>query len=198
MKIRALVIHHEAGILTGSAIQNVFKSRKSSANYSIDKNGEISLHVPEEYRAWTTGGRNPDDYSITIELSNDRIGGDWHISDATIEAAEKLAADICRRYGIKKLYYDGKNGTLLRHCDFQPTACPGPYFKGITDHFCNEVNKLITEAEKPAETPENASDGGTDSGLYHVQTGAFKNKENAEKQAEKLKQQGIEAVVKHD
>lgn len=184
-KIRAIVVHHEAGILSAAAIQNVFKNRKSSANYSIDKAGNICLHVYEENRAWTTGGTNPDDYAVTIELSNDKVGGNWHISNATIEAAERLCADICRRYGIKKLYYDGKNGTLLRHCDFQATACPGDYFKSITPAFCEAVNKLISCE------PEPDSDA-----LYHVQTGAFKSKENAEKQAEELRKQGIQTVIK--
>lgn len=185
-KIKAIVIHHEAGILTSSAIANVFKTRNSSANYSIDKNGEICLHVPEEFRAWTTGGTTPDDYSITIELSNDKLGGNWHISDATISAAVSLVVDICKRYGIAKLYYDGKNGTLLRHCDFQATACPGEYFKSITETFCARVNEQLKTTPPAYNT------------TYHVQTGAFSKKENAEKQVEKLKKQGISAIIKEE
>lgn len=185
-KIRAIVVHHEAGILSDAQIANVFKNRNSSANYSIDKDGVICLHVPEEFRAWTTGGTTPDDYSITIELSNDKTGGNWHISDNTINSAAALCADICKRYGISKLYYDGKKGTLLRHCDYQATACPGNYFKSRTDEFCNYVNELMKEPE----TKKKAK--------YKVQTGAFSEKENAERYAAELNKKGIATVIKEE
>lgn len=179
---RAIVIHHEAGNLTADEIAKVFSSRKSSANYSIDETGEVCLHVPEEYRAWTTGGTDPDDYSITIELANDATGEPWHISDSTISSAVQLCADICRRYGIKKLYYDGKSGTLLRHCDFKATACPGAYFKSRTTQFCDRVNILLD----------------ADNVVYTVQAGAFKNKANADTYAKALNDRGISAIVKEN
>lgn len=194
-KVRAIVVHHEAGILTPAQIANVFKNRNSSANYSIDKDGNICLHVPEEFRAWTTGGTNPDDYSITIELSNDKTGGNWHISDNTINTAAALCADICKRYGIASLYYDEKKGTLLRHCDFQATSCPGEYFKSRTSEFCDYVNELMKEGTQTTETPKNTQKKGKS---YKVQAGSFSKKENAQKYVETLKKQGIDTIIKEE
>lgn len=187
-KVRCIVVHHEAGNLTASQLKSVFQNRKSSATYGIDVNGNITQYVDESDRPWTTGGSDPDNYSITIEMANSSTGGTWPVSDATIRACVKLCADICKRYGIPSLYYDGKKGTLLRHCDFQSTACPGPYFKGITTAFCKLVNDCLT-----ADTGKEATEKKT---LYRVQTGAFTEKANADKQVEELKKAGFDSIIK--
>lgn len=182
---RAIVVHHMAGNLTLAQCQKTFQNRHSSATYAIDTKGNIGQFVDEADRPWTTSGADPDNHAITIELANDQIGGQWHITDATIKAAVGLCADICERYNIKRLYYNGKAGTLLRHCDYAPTACPGPYFKSITTDFCKWVNEKLAE------------DRDTEH-LYHVQTGAFRNKENAERLAEKMRSEGYQTVIKED
>lgn len=177
----AIVVHHMAGNLSLKQAQNVFNSRNSSAHYAIDVNGNIAQYVDEKDRSWCTSGEDPDLRTITIELANDKIGGDWHISDATMTSAVNLCVDICKRYGIKTLYYNGKKGTLLRHCDYHATACPGPYFKNNTTKFCEDVNAKLR---------------GGNATYYRVQLGAFKSKENAQAYADKLKAQGIDAIVK--
>lgn len=184
-KVMKIVVHHMAGDLTLEQCQKVFQNRKSSANYAIDSAGNIGQYVDENDRPWTTSGADPDNYCITIELANDDTKT-WHISDNAINRCAELCADICKRYGIKKLYYDGKKGTLLRHCDYSATACPGPYFKSKTDEFCNYVNMLIN-----SQTTEK-----TNNEYYKVQLGAFKNKDNAEAYAEKLNKNGVPAIVK--
>lgn len=181
--VNAIVVHHNAGNLSLKEIQNLFQKRKSSAHYDIDVNGNIGQYVDEKDRSWCTSGEDPDLRTITIELANDKTGGNWHISDATITSCVNLCADICKRYGIKKLYYDGKKGTLLRHCDYHATACPGPYFISITNDFCDRVNQILDGELKDGE-------------YYRVQMGAFKNKDNAEKYAENLNSKGIDAIVK--
>lgn len=195
-KVTKIVVHHMAGNLSLQQCKNVFNSRKSSATYAIDVNGNIGQYVDEKDRPWTTSGADPDNYCITIELANDNLKT-WHISDVTINACVKLCADICKRYGITKLYYDGKKGTLLRHCDYSATACPGNYFKSITNEFCNSVNALINEnAQKTSGNGANSSETASDGKLYRVQTGAFKSKENAQKYAEELNKKGIKTVIK--
>lgn len=185
-KVTKIVVHHMAGNLSLKQCQSVFQNRKSSATYAIDSNGNIAQYVDEDDRPWTTSGADPDNYCITIELANDTIGGNWHISDNAINKCAELCADICKRYGITKLYYDGKKGTLLRHCDYAATACPAAYFKSITDEFCNYVNTLISGNTSDLKEGE----------YYRVQLGAFKNKDNAEAYAETLKKQGIDTVIK--
>lgn len=190
-KVEKVVVHHMAGNLSLEECQKVFQNRNSSATYAIDTKGNIAQYVDENDRPWTTSGADPDNYCITIELANDQIGGNWHISEATIRACVGLVADICERYGISKLFYNGKNGTLLRHCDYHATACPGPYFKSITNDFCTWVNQKM-EQDKNHGTEQ------TFDTLYKVQTGAFSSKANAEAMAEKLNKSGFATTIKEE
>ena len=187
-KVRAIVIHHQAGNLTGTQIANIFRSRRSSATYSIATDGTITQHVSESDRPWTTSGADPDNYAITIEVANNRFAPEWTVSDAALNATIELCADICRRYGITSLYYDGKHGTLLRHCDYHATACPGPYIKAQTGYICGAVNAKLAEANK--------TDTTTDTGMiYRVQCGAFRSKDSAETLSKRLTAAGFTNAV---
>lgn len=198
--VTAIVVHHNAGNLTLQEVQNVFKNRKSSAHYDIDVNGNIAQYVDESDRSWCTSGANPDNHTITIELANTSAGVNnktWEISDSTMNAAIALCADICERYGIAKLYYDGKKGTLLRHCDYSSTACPGKYFIAKTDLFCSLVNaKMAQDAQISPENPAKTNESAGDDKIYRVQAGAFKSAENAAKQAASLNAAGFQAIIK--
>lgn len=146
-KLVGITFHHMSGKMTGKRCADYFceTSRQVSANYCIGYDGDIACNVPENCRAWTSSSRENDQRRITMELSND--GGastDWHISEKTIQAAISLAVDICKRYGIKKLYYDGSNNAPVTwHCQFADTDCPGPYFKKITHYVCGQVNSRL-------------------------------------------------------
>lgn len=143
--IKNIIIHHMAGVLTVEQCGAIFAnaSRQASSNYGVDSSGRIGLYVDEANRAWTTG--NPiDNDSVTIEVSNSRIGDPWPVSDKALEATIELCADICRRNGIKKLNYTGdKTGNLLMHRWYQATGCPGPYLGGKFPEIAKEVNRRI-------------------------------------------------------
>ena len=187
-KVRAIVIHHQAGNLSGAQIARVFASRHSSATYSIASDGTITQHVSEADRPWTTSGADPDNRSITIEVANNTFAPTWTISDAAMNATIALCADICKRYGITKMYYNGKRGTLLRHCDYHATACPGPYIKAQTGYICGAVNAKLAEANK--------TDTTTDTGMiYRVQCGAFRSKDSAETLSKRLTAAGFTNAV---
>ena len=129
-KIRKITIHHMAGKLTVEECGEVFQTREASANYGIDNSGRVGMYVEEKDRAWASGSGENDHQSVNIELANDQIGGDWHVSDKVIAKCIDLVTDICKRNGITKLNYTGnKNGNLTMHCYFAATACPGPYLK---------------------------------------------------------------------
>lgn len=146
-KIKKITIHHMAGVMSGEQCAKLFQNsaRNASANYCIGVKGDIVCNVEEENRAWTSSSKSNDIEAITIEVSNDKVGGQWTISKASWNALVKLCIDICKRYKIT-LKYDGtKNGTLTRHCMFANTDCPGTYFKNKTSDFVKEVNAgLIT------------------------------------------------------
>ena len=160
-KIQRITIHHWSGVKrTAKDCVDYFCSeecmakRTVSANYCIGNDGSIGMMIPESERAWTSSNAENDHAAITIEVSNSKAGGDWPISDAAMKSLIELCADICKRNGIKSLYYDGtKYGTLTRHCQFSQTDCPGTYIKNHTSYICSEVNKRLGSATKPVSTP---------------------------------------------
>jgi hypothetical protein len=186
--IKKITIHHMAGNLSVEACGNVFApaSRKASSNYGVDSKGRVGMYVEEKNRAWTSSNAANDNQAVTIEVANDEIGGNWHVSDVALNKTIELCVDICKRNGIKKLVYTGDaTGNLTRHNMFAATNCPGPYLQSKFPYIADEVNKrLNATTEKPS--------SGT---LYRVQTGAFKNKPNADNLAAELKKKGFDTYI---
>lgn len=154
--IKGITIHHNAGVSTVAQLLNYAynTTRQMSFNYCINDN-DIGMLVEEKNRAWTSSNAANDHRCVTIEVCNSSTGGDWPISDKSMATLIKLCADICKRNGITKLYFDGTTkGTLTRHEMFAATNCPGPYIKNHTDYICSEVNKLIGAEDTPAPKPE--------------------------------------------
>ncbi|MCI9678539.1 MAG: N-acetylmuramoyl-L-alanine amidase [Oscillospiraceae bacterium] len=135
--------------LTLERLGTVFgnRDRQASSNYAVDTDGRVALYVEERDRAWTSSSRENDHQAVTIEVANDEIGGDWHVSDAAYEALIELCVDICRRNGIQKLVYTGDaEGNLTIHQFFnENTECPGPYLKGKMPEIAREVTRRLEE-----------------------------------------------------
>lgn len=185
-----IVIHHMAGNLTVEQCGNVFapSSRQASSNYGIDGKGRVGLYVEEKDRAWTTGSREIDSKAVTIEVANDQIGGDWHVSDAALKKTIELCADICKRNGIKELKFTGdKSGNLHAHRWYQSTNCPGPYLYGKFSYIASEVNKILNGSNTTDVNPSEGPKGK----YYRVQVGSYKNKLNAERMVNVLHEAGF-------
>ena len=80
---------------------------KVSAHYTIDRDGTIVSHVPEEQRAWHAGqsrmkdGRtNVNDFSVGIELVNLNDGVD-PFPEPQIQAMRDLLTEIIARHPIR-------------------------------------------------------------------------------------------------
>lgn len=151
-KIDRITIHHMAGNLSVEACGNVFKTREASANYGIGSDGRVGCYVEEEYRAWSTANYSNDRRAINIELANDEIGGNWHVSDTALEKCIQLCVDICRRYGFRLNYTGDTNGNLTMHCWFVSTTCPGPYLASKFQYIADEVNRRL-DGGQPSPTP---------------------------------------------
>ena len=128
--------HHMAGNLTLAQIAAIEAkpSRQMSSNYAISSDGGIALLCHEADRSWCSSSPANDHRAITVEVANDQIGGQWHVSDAALEALVKLCVDICQRNPALKngLNYTGDaRGNLTKHSYFTSTACPGPYLSLI-------------------------------------------------------------------
>ncbi len=144
-KVCKITPHHMAGVLSGEQCARIFQnpSRQASANYCIGNDGGIVGCVDENNRAWTSSSSSNDCQAITIEVSNNKTGGNWTISDAAWNSLVNLCVDICRRYGFR-LNYDGtKNGSLTRHNMFANTNCPGPYLQSKFQELANTVNSKL-------------------------------------------------------
>lgn len=150
--ITDITIHHMAGINSAKGCGEIFQrpGRNGSSHYGIGKDGEIAWYVDENCVAWTNSNWPSNQRSVTIENSNDEIGGNWHVSDATLNSLIKLVADIAKRNGLGKLEV-GKN--LTKHNDFVPTSCPGPYLESKMQYIADEANKINGETPAPAPQP---------------------------------------------
>ena len=155
-RINKITIHHAAGKASVESIGNTLESRDASANYAIGSDGRIGMYVEEANRAWTSGNADNDHQAVTIEVSNDEVGGQWHVSDLVLGKLIELCVDICKRNGIKQLNFTGdKTGNLTMHKWFQATSCPGPYLESKFPYIAEEVNKRLAPAET-TKTPEKA------------------------------------------
>lgn len=103
--ITRITPHHAAGNVTLETLAQILIDRGISANYCISQ-GRIGLTCEEKNRAWTSSSPANDNTAVTVEIANSATGGNWPIRDEDIEAFINLAADICNRNGIPKLYYD--------------------------------------------------------------------------------------------
>lgn len=149
-KVCKITPHHMSGVLSGEQCARIFQNskRNASANYCIGVNGDIVCCVEEQNRAWTSSSSWNDCQAITIEVSNNKMGGKWTISNASWKSLVKLCVDICRRYNFK-LKYDGtKYGSLTRHNMFASTDCPGPYLQSKFPELVKEVNKQLENKEE--------------------------------------------------
>lgn len=193
--VSKITIHHMAGVMdAGNCARMHLRSNGSSANYYIGNDGKICGGVDETKRAWTSGtgnGKNTNDHmAITIEVSNSQRDGVWPVSDAAYKALIALCADICTFYGIDPHYDGTKNGTLTTHKMFQATACPGPYLDGL--HKNGQIERDIKAAM--GQTPVTPAPV-IEPVLLRVQTGAYRDKQNAFNRLYDLRAKGIDGIV---
>ncbi len=136
--------HHMAGDLSLETCGKVLIDSNCSTNYAIDSEGRIGLYVDEGDRSWASDNKKNDGQAVTIEVANDELGGDWHVSDQALNALVDLCVDICIRNGIDELVYTGdKSGNLTRHNMFTATSCPGPYLQSKFPWIAEQVNQRL-------------------------------------------------------
>lgn len=149
--ITAITIHHMAGVLSAAACGGIFQrpGRNGSSHYGIGVDGEIAWYVDEDCVAWTNSNWPSNQCSVTIENSNCDTGGEWPVSDATLNSCIKLVADIAKRNGLGHLV-PGQN--LTWHSMFAATSCPGDYLRDRMQYIADEANK-INEGQPTPPTP---------------------------------------------
>ena len=153
-KIERICLHHMAGVLSCEQCGRIFQgNRKASAHYGIGNDGRIAQYVDEANTAWANSNWDSNCKSVTIENSNSEVGGNWAISDATLNSLIKLVADIAKRNNITLV----KGKTLVWHRMYSATTCPGEYLLSKIDYIIEEANKINATEEKPAQPSQPAS-----------------------------------------
>lgn len=189
-----IIPHHMAGNLTPEQFYAIMaSSRQMSATVSVHTDGTVYAWVPEEMRPWTTGSYEADQDALTLEIANDEIGGDWHISDKAYNTAVEICAEWCKRYGIDPYWRPGAMGTIQEHKQWAQTACLGPYLsrKIESGQFEKDIRAILNPTPTPSPTPGKAR--------YRVQVGAFKSKANAEIYMKVIKAKAkVEAFIKQE
>lgn len=140
-KVDTIFAHHMAGVLTASQCGSIFAKagRGGSAHYGIGSDGKIGLYVNESDTAWHCGNWPWNQRSIGVELSNSATGGNWPVSDQTLELAAQLFADIAKRNGMGKLVV-GQN--FKKHRDVSSTQCPGDYVTSKMEWLAARANQI--------------------------------------------------------
>ena len=147
VKISEITIHHMASILTAEECGKLFQNstRLSSTHYGVGKDGNIGLYVDEKNTAYANGNFKSNLRSVTIEVSNSSVGGDYPVSDLVLAELIKLVADIAQRNNLGKLVV-GEN--LTPHNKYAETSCPGKYLLGKMGYIAEEANKINGVAVK--------------------------------------------------
>ena len=189
--------HCMVGQLSCESICGCFTSpeREASCNYGIGTDGRISLCVEEKNRSWCSSSNANDQRAVTIECSSDKTAP-YAMTDAVYAALIDLCTDICKRNGKSKLLWFGdKNKTLAYepkademiitvHRWFANKSCPGDWlYNRLGDLAAKVTSRLGGGSQQPSGT------------LYRVQTGAYKQKANADAQLAKVKAAGFDTYM---
>lgn len=189
--------HCVVGQLSCESICGCFTSpqREASCNYGIGMDGRISLSVEEKNRSWCSSSNANDQRAVTIECASDKIAP-YAMTDAVYAALIDLCTDICKRNGKSKLLWFGdKNKTLSYepkademiitvHRWFANKSCPGDWlYNRLGDLAAKVTSRLGGGSQQPSGT------------LYRVQTGAYKQKANADAQLAKVKAAGFDTYM---
>lgn len=152
--ITEITVHHMAGVLSAAQCGGIFQrpGRNGSSHYGIGVDGEIAWYVDENCVAWTNSNWPSNQRAVTIENSNSEVGGEWPVSDATLNSLIKLVADIAKRNGLGHLT-PGQN--LTWHSMYAATSCPGDYLRARMQYIADEANKINEgpQPTPPAPTP---------------------------------------------
>ena len=199
-KIDRITPHCVVGQLSAESIGGCFTStsRQASCNYGIGKDGRVCLIVDEANRSWCSSSNANDQRAITIECASDK-SEPYAMNSAVYNKLVDLCIDICKRNDIKKLLwfadknkslsYEPANGeaVLTVHRWFANKSCPGGWLYSRLGDLASKVNASLGNA-----APQQPSNSKV---LYRVQTGAFKNKGNAQALEAKVKNAGFDTYI---
>ena len=144
-EIKYIVRHHVAGISTTEQVWQTWQTRQASAHYIVEPDGTVGQLVWDRDTAWANANQRANQESLTIEHSNNGgAAAGWPISEATILEGARLAAALCRFYGLGRPEF-GKN--IRDHKEFFATSCPHHLAFGgkYHDQYMAEAQRFYDE-----------------------------------------------------
>lgn len=126
-KKTSVTLHHNGGRLSLQGILDVWKTREASAHLQVDGGGHIGQYVNVNEYAWATGTTTGNRESISIEMANSAVGGNWPVAEVTWHVAARLAAWL----HWKVIGHAPTRASLKMHHDWKSTTCAGPYIDSV-------------------------------------------------------------------
>lgn len=127
-----VTVHHNAGRLSHEGVLKVWQTRPASAHFDVDAFGDVAQYVEMNEYAWSTGSTNGNRDSISIELCNSEVGGDWAVSEVTWRSGARLAGWLCAKVIGER---PSNANIVVPHSYWKATACPGPYMTRMLPQF---------------------------------------------------------------
>jgi peptidoglycan hydrolase-like protein with peptidoglycan-binding domain len=154
--INGIVIHHGAGTSVLGYVANA-NPRSSHPTYHIGNDGKLTGVVHPSRRPFSTA-HNVDASSITVEIDNSAVGGQWPISDAAMDTLVRLIAwqeTVSPRTGIALNNPSESQGEFFVawHQQYSATACPGPHILNRLGQIVDRARATQPEAATPAPAP---------------------------------------------
>ena len=140
-----VVFHHNAQAVGHDGVLKTWQTRRASAHFNVDQNGTVAQFVEVQKYAWSNGHTDANMRGISIEMTNESVGGDWPVGEDTWKSAARLAGWI-----HAKIFGKAPTRNSVRyHQDFKATACPGPYMVRQYDKLLAEVVAAYEYFTKP-------------------------------------------------
>lgn len=155
--IQGVIIHHVAGTNGLGYVSNA-NSRNSHPTYHVARSGTVTGIVHPNRQPFSTA-HDVDNIAVTFEVDNERTGGDWPITDASLEALIQVILDHGNQSGRNGFAKNVRGKTQKEffvgwHGQYVQTECPGPYVRGKIDYIVEECNRRQkTPSSAPASTP---------------------------------------------
>lgn len=142
--ISHITLHIMVGTLAGT--DSVFqRAGYASAHYGIGGNGEIHQYVNEGDGSWSDANYASNNSTVSIEHEGGMAG--VPCTRACMDASARLCADIARRQGWGRLWYNGLNGNVWLHREIPGTdhyGCPDRAVNGLdVNYVINKANQLL-------------------------------------------------------
>lgn len=155
--IEGAVFHHGAGLDVKSYVAN-WNSRDSHPTYHVDRWGNSTGIVHPNRRPFSTS-HSVDSVAITFELDNSEVGGNWPVSDATLNEAIDICVYHAREQGLTRFARNivGRDMPgiffIAWHSQYVSTACPGPHVMSRIDWIIAECQRRLDGGVAPTPTP---------------------------------------------